>query len=94
MSSLFSSVRNRRSLSPMIRRLLELSVDYQRQEQNSQNHPTSPHANPIELNKQAEKRIRTLVKLVTKSKRNGSIEELEKAILHKDARTRCVTVPR
>lgn len=94
MSSIFSSVRNRRSLSPMIRRLLELSVDYQQQEQNSQNHPTSPNVNPTEVNRQAEKRIRTLVKSVTKSKRNGSIEELEKAILHKDARTRCVTVPR
>ena len=78
----------------MVRRLLELSLQYQRQEQNSQNHPTSASANPVEVNKQAEKRIRALVKLVTKSKRNGSIEELEKAILHKDARTRCVTIPR
>lgn len=79
----------------MVRRLLELSLQYQQQEQNSQNHPTSAGSiNPVEMNKQAEKRIRALVKIVTKSKRNGSIEELEKAILHKDARTRCVTIPR
>jgi negative regulator of replication initiation len=94
MESFINSVRNKRSVSPVVRRLLELSIHYQQQEQNNQNHPTSSNVNPAELNKQTEKKIRALVKQINKSKRNGSIEELEKAILHKDSRTRCVTIPR
>lgn len=97
MESFIKSVRNKRSVSPVVQRLLELSIHYQQQEQNNQNNPTTittSNINPADLNKQIEKKIRNLVKQVNKSKRNGSIEELEKAILHKDSRTRCVTIPR
>jgi hypothetical protein len=94
MASLFNSVRNKRSVSPVVQRLLELSIHYQQHQQNNQNYPTSSNVNPVELNKQSERKIRFLVKQINKSKRNGSIEELEKAILHKDSRTRCVTISR
>ena len=39
-----------------------------------------------------EKLIRSLVKKLNKSKRQGNIDELERAILHKDSRTKCVTI--
>jgi hypothetical protein len=94
MASFINSVRNKRSVSPVVQRLLELSIYYQQQEQNNQNNLTSSNTNPLDLNKQSEKRIRSLVKQINKSKRNGSIDELERAILHKDSRTRCVTIPR
>jgi len=94
MASFINSVRNKRSVSPIVQRLLELSVYYQQQEQNNQNNPTSSNINPLDLNKQSEKKVRSLVKQINKSKKNGSIEELEKAILHKDSRTRCITIPR
>ncbi len=94
MASFINSVRNKRSVSPVVQRLLELSIYYQQQEQNNQNNLTSSNTNPLDLNKQLEKRIRSLVKQINKSKRNGSIDELERAILHKDSRTRCVTIPR
>jgi len=94
MASFINSVRNKRSVSPVVQRLLELSVHYQQQEQNNQNNSTSSTINPVDLNKQLEKKIRFLVKQINKSKKNGSVEELEKAILHKDSRTRCITIPR
>jgi hypothetical protein len=94
MASFINSVRNKRSVSPIVQRLLELSVHYQQQEQNNQNNPTSSNINPLDLNKQSEKKVRSLVKQINKSKKNGPIEELEKAILHKDSRTRCITIPR
>jgi hypothetical protein len=94
MASFINSVRNKRSVSPVVQRLLELSIYYQQQEQNNQNNPTTSNINFLDLNKNAEKKIRSLVKQINKSKRNGSVEELEKAILHKDSRTRCITIPR
>ncbi len=96
MSSIINSVRNKRSVSPVVQRLLQLSIHYQQQQQNNQNNPTSSNNNKnhSELNKQIEKCIRSLVKQINKSKRNGSIEELEKAILFKDSRTRCITISR
>lgn len=94
MASFINSVRNKRSVSPVVERLLELSVVYQQFAQNNQNNPTTSSGNLSELNKQIEKKIRTLVKQLNKSKRNGTVDELEKAILHKDSRTKCITVPR
>ena len=95
MASFLNSVRNKRSVSPVVQRLLELCVHYQQQEQNNQNNLTSAsNLNPMDLNKQSEKKIKSLVKQINKSKRNGSVEELERAILHKDSRTRCITIPR
>ncbi|CAF3064157.1 unnamed protein product [Rotaria sp. Silwood2] len=97
MVSFINSVRSKRSVSPIAQRLLELCVHYQQQEQNNQNNvllPSSSNVNPIDLNKQSTKKIKTLLKQVNKSKRNGSVEELERAILHKDSKTRCVTIPR
>ena len=99
MASLINSVRYKRSVSPVARRLLELSIHYQQQEQNSQNDLISPsssssNTNSNDLNKQSMKKIKTLLKHINKSKRNGSIEELERAILHKDSRTKCVTISR
>ncbi len=94
MASFLNSVRNKRSVSPIVQRLLELSVHYQQQEQNTQNNPTAGSGNLLDLNKQSKKKIRSLVTQINKSKRNGSVEELEKAVLHKDSRTRCVTIPR
>jgi hypothetical protein len=94
MASFLNSVRNKRSVSPIVQRLLELSVHYQQQEQNTQNNPTAGNGNLLDLNKQSKKKIRSLVTQINKSKRNGSVEELEKAVLHKDSRTRCVTIPR
>lgn len=41
-----------------------------------------------------EKLIRNLIKKLTKLKRTNSIDELEKAIVHNDSRTKCVTIPR
>lgn len=96
MASFLSSVRNKRSVSPVVQRLLELSVHYQQQAQDSQNNAasTSTNSNPQDVNKHVEKKIKALVKQINKSKKNGSVEDLERAILHKDARTRCVTLPR
>ncbi|CAF1394594.1 unnamed protein product [Rotaria sp. Silwood1] len=99
MVSFINSVRSRRSVSPVVQRLLELCVHYQQQEQNNQNNvslpsSSSPNINPTDLNKQSTKKIKSLLKQINKSKRNSSIEELERAILHKDSRTRCVTIPR
>ncbi|CAF0955720.1 unnamed protein product [Adineta ricciae] len=93
MASILSSVRNKRSVSPVVQRLLELCVHYQQQQQDNQNHASSSNANVQEMNKIAEKKIKALVKQVNKSKKQGSIEELENAILHKDPRTRCITIP-
>jgi hypothetical protein len=95
MAAFLNSVRNKRSVSPVVQRLLELSVHYQQQEQDNQNNLTSTsNINPIDLNKQSEKKIKSLVKQINKSKRSGSAEELERAILHKDSTTRCITIPR
>jgi len=95
MAAFLNSVRNKRSVSPVVQRLLELCVHYQQQEQDNQNNLTSTsNINPIDLNKQSEKKIKSLVKQINKSKRNGSVEELERAILHKDSTTRCITIPR
>lgn len=88
--------RQRRSVSPVVNRLLELCVHYQQQQQNSQNAPSSSLSTQqtADLNQQAERRIKALVKALAKSKRPQSIDELEKAILHRDSKTRCVIVPR
>lgn len=97
MASFINSVRNKRSVSPVAQRLLELCVHYQQQEQNNQNNLTSSsssNGSQIDINKQSIKKIKALLKQITKSKRNGSIEDLERAILHKDSRTRCITIPR
>ncbi|CAF3751601.1 unnamed protein product [Rotaria sordida] len=97
MVSFINSVRSKRSVSPIAQRLLELCVHYQQQEQNNQNNillPSSSNINPIDLNKQSTKKIKNLLKQINKSKRNGSVEEFERAILHRDSRTRCITIPR
>ncbi|UJR09533.1 hypothetical protein I4U23_013770 [Adineta vaga] len=94
MASFLNSVRNKRSVSPVVQRLLELCVHYQQQQQDSQNHVTTSTTNPQDMNRYSEKKIKSLVKQVNKSKKNGLIEELERAILHKDPTTRCITIPR
>lgn len=97
MASIIQTLRNKRPVSPVVQRLLELCVHYQQQEQNNQNNITTQppsNINSAELIKQSEKKIRSLVKEINKSKRNGSIDELERAILHKDSRTKCVTIRR
>jgi len=95
MASFIQAIRSKRPVSPVVQRLLELCVHYQQQEQNSQNSSSSSSmVNSAELNKQSEKRIRSLVKEINKSKRSTSIDELERAILHKDSRTKCVTIRR
>ncbi|CAF2066243.1 unnamed protein product [Rotaria magnacalcarata] len=94
-ASFINSVRNRRSVSPVVQRLLELCVHYQQQQQNNQNNlasPSSSNVNPIDLNEQSIRKIKHLFKKIPKPRRNSSIEELERAVLHKDSRTRCVTI--
>jgi len=86
LTSLLHSITKKRSISPVVQRFVDLCVN-----QNKQNNITSPSSN---LNEHTEKLIRNLVKKLTKLKKTGSIEELEKAILHKDSRTKCVTIPR
>ena len=83
LTSLLHSITKKRSLSPVVQRFVDLCVN--------PNDMTPPSSN---VNDQTEKIIRNLVKKLTKLKKNGSIEELEKAILHKDSRTKCVTIPR
>jgi hypothetical protein len=84
LTSLLHSITKKRSLSPVVQRFVGLCV-------NKQNNLTTPSSN---INEHTEKLIRNLIKKLTKLKKNGSIEELEKAILHKDSRTKCVTIPR
>jgi len=86
LTSLLHSITKKRSISPVVQRFVDLCVN-----QNKQNNITSPSSN---VNEHTEKLIRNLVKKLAKLKKNGSIEELEKAILHKDSRTKCVTIPR
>ena len=86
----------RRRSSPIVQRLLELCVRYQQQQADAQNAlPSASVAlDPATFEQEAEKRIHSLVKALTKSKRTGSIDELEKAILHSDATTPCILVSR
>jgi hypothetical protein len=86
LTSLLHSITKKRSVSPVVQRFVDLCV-----KQNKTNDMTPPSSNP---NDHTEKTIRNLIKKLTKLKRNGSIEELERAILHKDSRTKCVTIPR
>lgn len=83
LTSLLHSITKKRSLSPVVQRFVELAVN--------QNDKTPPSTN---VNEHTEKVVRNLVKKLTKLKKSGSIDELERAILHKDSRTKCVTIPR
>ena len=93
-SSLLHSMRRRPS--PIVQRLLELCVHYQQQQADAQNALPSAAItiDSATFEQEAEKRIHSLVKALTKSKRTGCIDELEKAILHSDATTPCILVPR
>ena len=86
LTTLLHSITKKRSISPIAQRFVGLCVN-----QNKQTDSTSSSSN---LNEQTEKMIRNLIKKLTKLKKPNSIEELEKAILHKDSRTKCVTIPR
>ncbi|CAF1142407.1 unnamed protein product [Rotaria sordida] len=87
LTTLLHSITKKRSISPIVQRFVNLCVN-----QNKQNDINSlPSSN---INEHTEKIIRNLVKKLTKLKKNGSVDELEKAILHKDSRTKCVTIPR
>lgn len=86
LTTLLHSITKKRSLSPVVQRFLDLCVN-----QNKTNDLTPPSST---VNEHTEKMIKHLVKKLTKLKKNGAIEELEKAILHKDSRTKCVTIPR
>jgi hypothetical protein len=83
LTSLLHSITKKRSISPVVQRFVNLCVN--------QNEITPTLSN---LHEHTEKLIRNLVKKLTKLKKTASIEELEKAILHKDSRTKCVTIPR
>lgn len=86
LTSLLHSITKKRSISPVVQRFVGLCV-----KTNKTNDVTLSSSN---INEHTEKLIRNLVKKLTKLKKNGAIEELEKAILHKDSRTKCVTIPR
>ena len=86
LTTLLHSITKKRSLSPVVQRFVELCVN-----QNKANDLTPPSST---VNEHTEKLIKHLVKKLTKLKKNGAVEELEKAILHKDSRTKCVTIPR
>ncbi|CAF1032120.1 unnamed protein product [Adineta ricciae] len=83
LTSLLHSITKKRSVSPVVRQFLKLCVN--------RNDKTPPGSN---VNDHTEKAIRNLIKKLTKLKKNNAIEELEKAISHKDSRTKCVTIPR
>ena len=83
LTSLLHSITKKRSVSPVVQRFVDLCV------KNTDMTPQSTN-----INEHTEKMIRHLVKKLTKLKKNGAIEELERAILHKDSRTKCVTIPR
>jgi transcription termination factor NusB len=83
LTSLLHSITKKRSVSPVVQRFVNLCV--------SKNDITPSSSN---INEHTEKLIKNLVKKLTKLKKNSSLEELEKAILHKDSRTKCVTIPR
>ena len=83
LTSLLHSITKKRSVSPVVRQFLKLCVN--------RNDKTPPGSN---VNDHTEKAIRNLIKKLTKLKKNDAIEELGKAISHKDSRTKCVTIPR
>src|ERR1041384_7744372 len=86
LTTLLHSITKKRSISPVVQRFVDLCV-----QQNKPNDITSSSSSSSSnVNEHTEKMIRNLVKKITKLKKNGSIEELEKAILHKDSRTKCV----
>ncbi|CAF4608923.1 unnamed protein product [Rotaria sp. Silwood1] len=84
LTTLLHTITKKRSISPIVQRFVHICVN-----QNDMNSlPTS------NVNEHTEKIIRNLIKKLTKLKKTGSIDELEKAIVHKDSRTKCVTIPR
>ena len=86
LTSLFHSITKKRSLSPAVERFVKLCV----QNPNKTNNSSSSTIN----REHSEKLIRNLMKRLAKSKRSGSIDELERAIVHNDCRTKCVTITR
>ena len=91
LTSLFHSLTKKHSLAPVVQRFLGLCVH----NQGKQNDLTPPSSSSSSAQQEhTEKLIRNLLKKLTKLKRQGSIDELERAILHKDSRTKCVTIPR
>lgn len=95
LQSIFSGLLNRASVASYVKRLLELCVHYQQQQQDSQNAlPSSTASNFISFNQDAEVKLKALVKALLKSKSTNSIDELERAILHRESRTKCVLLPR
>ena len=90
LASLYHSITKKRSLSPVVQRFVDLCVQSTRS-----NEITPPQSSSsYNTNENTEKTIRNLVKKLSKLKRPGAIDELERAILHKDSRTKCVTIPR
>lgn len=87
LTSLLHVITKKRSLSPTVQRFSKLCL----QQQSSKS--TDPSASSIQQ-EQTEKIIRNLIKKLSKAKRQGNIDELERAIVHKDSRTKCVTIPR
>lgn len=91
LTSLFHSLTKKHSLAPVVQRFVDLCVH----NQVKQNDMTPPSSSSSSAHQEhTEKLIRNLIKKLTKMKRQGSIDELERAILHKDSRTKCVTIPR
>ena len=92
LASLYHSITKKRSVSPVVQRFVDLCVQSTRS--NEITPPPSSSSSSYNTNENTEKTIRNLVKKLSKLKRPGAIEELERAILHKDSRTKCVTIPR
>jgi hypothetical protein len=100
-TAIFNSFRRNPTL-PVVNRLLELCVHYQKQTQDSQNRSSSSSSSSLTtttstmtaLNQYAEERIKALVKVLTRSKKSQLIDELERAIVSHDSKTKCVIVPR
>lgn len=86
LTSLLHVITKKRSLSPIVQRFTQLCLQ--------QSSKSVDSATSSIQQEHTEKLIRNLVKKLTKSKRQGTIDELERAILHKDSRTKCVTISR
>ncbi|CAF0797566.1 unnamed protein product [Didymodactylos carnosus] len=90
LTTLFSSLRKNRSMSPIIKRLMALRVNVVNNN-NNDNGMDDSNLTSDEQQRYAEKAIRSLVK---KLKRGSSIEELERAISLKNSGTKCVCIQR
>lgn len=83
LTTLLHSITKKRSISPVVQRFVQICV---KPVKSNESNPSS--------GEHTEKLIRNLIKKLTKLKKTNSIDELEKAIVHNDSRTKCVTITR